>query len=100
MTARDEGLIRAHDDQHLFFATERGLILVSHDGDFYVLHRGIRRWLHQRGETATHAGILILPDNIGPEQKARILDIFAASGLPAANELYEWFPDRDWIRCP
>jgi predicted nuclease of predicted toxin-antitoxin system len=99
-TARDEGLIRAHDDEQLFFAAENGLILVSHDGDFYVLHRGIRRWLHSRGETAIHSGILIIPDNLSTEQKARLLDIFAASGLVAANELYEWFPDRDWVRCP
>ncbi len=97
---QDEHLIRAHDDEQLFFAAEHGAILVSHDGDFSVLHRGIRRWLRQRGETAIHAGILIVPDSISAEQKARILDIFAASDLPAANELYEWFSGREWVRCP
>lgn len=99
-TARDERLVRAHDDEQLFFAAERGMILVSHDNDFYVLHRGIRRWLRQRGETAIHAGILIISDMLGTEEKARRLDTFAASGLTAANELYEWFPEGDWVRCP
>ncbi len=99
-TARDARLIRAHDDEQLFFAAEKGLILVSHDDDFYVLHRGIRRWFGVWGEVTIHAGILILPDVLSIEQKARVLDIFAASNLPAANELYEWFLDRDWVRCP
>lgn len=99
-TARDERLVRAHDDEQLFFAAERGMILVSHDNAFYVLHRGIRRWLRQRGETAIHAGILIISDMLGTEEKARRLDAFAASGLTAANELYEWFPEGDWVRCP
>ena len=75
-------------------------MIYSPEESFYLLHRDIRRWLQQRGETAMHAGFLILPDDFGPERKARVLDIFAASGLPAANELYEWFPDRDWVRCP
>lgn len=99
-TARDERLVRAHDDEQLFFAAERGMILVSHDNDFYVLHRGIRRWLWQRGETAIHAGILIISDMLSTEEKARRLDTFAASILTAANELYEWFPEGDWVRCP
>ncbi len=99
-TARDERLVRAHNDEQLFFAAEKRMILVSHDNDFYVLHRGIRRWLWQRGETAIHAGILIIADVLNTEEKARCLDTFAASGLTAANELYEWFPDGDWVRCP
>ena len=100
VTAREVGALREDDDLHLFNATQRGCVLVSHDGDFYVLHRGLRRWASWWQRERFHGGILVTPDILSVAGEARILDIFAASGLLAANELYEWFPDRDWIHCP
>lgn len=99
-TAREIGALREHDDLHLFNATQQGCVLVSRDGDFYVLHRGLRRWAAWWQREPFHGGVLVTPDTLSVAGEARILDIFAASGLPAPNQLYEWFPDRDWIRCP
>lgn len=78
----------------MFFAHANNRILVAYDGHFYLVHRTLRRW----GVTDMHAGILIVPDTLSIAEQAGVLDIFAASQLPAANELYYWDVDRSWIR--
>lgn len=90
---------RAGDDEQLFLAWKNGWIMVTHDGDDYLLlHTALRRWANAWNMTDTHAGILILPYGFGEREQARRLDIFAASGLVIANELYDWQEIGGWIR--
>lgn len=100
ITAREIGALREHDDLHLFNATQQGCVLVSHDGDFYVLHRGLRRWAAWWQREPFHGGVLVTPDNLGVAGEARILDIFAASGLPTPNQLYGGSPTATGYVAP
>ncbi|MDQ6907458.1 MAG: DUF5615 family PIN-like protein [Chloroflexota bacterium] len=94
VTVDDIGLKGAHDEEHLFFARNQGRVFVSHDGDFYLIHRSLQRW----GVAVMHGGILITPDTLGVVQDARALDIFASSELPIANALYYWDERVSWVR--
>lgn len=94
VTVDDIGLKGAHDEEHLFFARNQGQIFVSHDGDFYLIHRALRRW----GVAVMHCGILITPDTLGVVPEARVLDIFASSELLTANALYYWDERLSWLR--
>ncbi len=94
ITVDDIGRKGAHDEDHLFFARTQGRIFVSHDGDFYLIHRSLQRW----DVAAMHSGILIISDMLGIAQEARAVDIFASSELPTANALYYWDERLSWIR--
>jgi uncharacterized protein DUF5615 len=99
ITTRSMHFERAGDDEQLFLAWQNGWIMVTHDGnDYLLLHTTLRRWASAWGVMGIHAGILILPYGFGEREQARRLDIFAASELVIANELYDWEEIGGWIR--
>jgi hypothetical protein len=56
-TADAEGRKGAPDEAQLWFAAQRGWIVLTHNGaDFHLLHRAWIRW----GVPRPHAGILVL----------------------------------------
>ena len=76
ITARDLGLERAGDDEHLLTAAQRGWILVTHNRQhFLLLHDAWRRWLRVFGVSTVHAGILHTPAWI-PEPNSATLARF------------------------
>lgn len=93
MTAQDCHLERATDREVLLWAGPSGLMVVSGDDDFLVLHRaGI----------VEHAGILLTPPIPGePWRRARdmayAIDALVRSGQPLVNALYIWKP-AGWAR--
>jgi predicted nuclease of predicted toxin-antitoxin system len=96
ITARDLGLERAGDDEHLLTAAQRGWILVTHNRQhFLLLHDAWRRWLRVFGVSTVHAGILIPPHGF-PSQTVQLLHDFLTSGLPLSNELYVWRSSSGW----
>ena len=103
VTARDLGLERARDDEHLLVAAERGRTLLTYNrDDFELLHDAWRRWSTAWQATATHAGILIVPPppHRSVAEAAGEVDSLLASGYPLANELYRWRPVGGWVRRP
>jgi hypothetical protein len=97
MTYLDAGLKGARDDVHLFTARLQDWILVTYNGnDFVLLHDGLHRW----AITNPHRGILVLPDNLANRVAAQALDVFIAAGLPILAELYEWNVPGSWVRRP
>ncbi len=103
ITARDLGLERARDDEHLLVAAERGRMLLTYNrDDFELLHDAWRRWSRAWQVTAAHAGILIAPHppHRSVAEAAREIDSLLASGYPLANELYRWRPVGGWVRRP
>ncbi|MCA1667103.1 MAG: DUF5615 family PIN-like protein, partial [Thermomicrobia bacterium] len=66
ITTRSMHFERAGDDEQLFLAWRNGWIMVTHDGnDYLLLHSTLRRWASAWGVTDIHAGILILPYGLG-----------------------------------
>lgn len=102
VTARELGLEDADDDVHLLVALQDGRILVTHNGDdFILLHRAWRRWTQFWRVSQPHAGILIIPQapHLSPTRATDELDRIQARAV-LANELYEyeWRTSRDWVR--
>ena len=98
ITARDRGLERAGDDEHLLIAAQRSWILVTHNRQhFFLLHDAWRRWLEVFGVPVIHAGILIPPHGF-PGQTVQLLYDLLASGLLLSNELYVWRSGAGWTR--
>jgi len=99
ITMRSMHFDRAGDDEQLFLAWQNGWIMVTHDGDDYLLlHTTLRRWASAWSMTDIHAGILILPYGLGEREQAWRLDIFAASSFVITNELDDWQEIGGWIR--
>jgi len=98
ITTRSMHSERAGDDEQLFLAWRNDWIMVTHDGDDYLLlHSALRRWASACGVTDIHVGALILPYGLGEREQARTLDIFVASALPITNAYYEWRADGSWV---
>jgi hypothetical protein len=97
-TAQDIGLKQATDELHLLTAVERGSILITCNvHDYELLHAAWLRWGHKWGITMPHPGILLLPHR-RPAELARALIELLAAGDPRPNELWQWQPDRAWVR--
>jgi hypothetical protein len=101
LTTREVRLERAPDGAQVLTAAQRGLALVTHDrDDFILLHDAWQRWAAAWGVTERHAGILVVAqDPVATAwQIAEAVDAFAQSGTPVANELYLWSPANNWRR--
>jgi hypothetical protein len=99
ITARDAGMIGTDDEEQVFFAWQRGFIIVTHNlTDFLLLHRTLHRWNSVWAHDSIHAGILAIRNALPIREQASILDIFIASGLPIVNALYEWRAVGSWVR--
>ncbi len=88
VTARDLGLERAGDDEHLLVCAERGWILVTdNEKDFALLHDAWRRWATAWRASRAHAGILVCPQSWLADRVAQELRDFLAGGYPLHNAL-------------
>lgn len=87
------------DDYHLYAATMRDEILISHDSDFFGIHGALHRMASDHGIAVMHAGILLVPQNRLTEHDiARYVDAFFAAALPIANRLYEYRAQGSWVQ--
>ncbi len=92
-------MIGAEDEEQVFFAWRRGLVIVTHNLTHFVLiHRTLHRWDTVWSHDSVRAGILIIPNALSIREQANVLDIFIASELPIANACYEWRSVGSWIR--
>ena len=98
------GRRRAHDDEQLAFAAERGFILITHNVDDYLLlQRAWRHWpdVWDINPRPRHAGILAIPqitrDHLA--DLAQEIDRFVRSATPLANRFHEWkWGRREWVQ--
>ena len=96
---RDLGYAKAPDDFHLYTATLRGEVLVTHDSDFIGIHGALFRFAHDHQIANVHAGILLFPqDNVRISDVSRYTDAFFAAELPIANRLYIYQESGSWVR--
>jgi hypothetical protein len=106
VTARQLGRERGRDHEHLAFAAQRGLILVTCNArDYRLLHDAWLNWpeVWQMTSRPQHAGILIVPhrapSGVTPAIGGLIRSVGDPSGL--ANQLFEWNPRTGlWLRRP
>jgi len=99
-TVRALGLGRAGDDEHFLRAAQDGRVLVTHNGqDFILRHNAWCRWTASWGVAARHAGVLVLPQVLPAISESAILTLLN-SGHPLANRLYEWIRGRGWAESP
>lgn len=99
VTTDEMGKKSAGDEEQLFLARRHRRVLVTHNGNnFLLLHRALHLWASVTGLTDVHAGVLILNDRLTNGEKARLLDLFAAEGLPTDNRCYEWRDPGGWTR--
>jgi hypothetical protein len=99
ITAHDQGLGAAGDDEHLLLAAQRGWTLVTHNRkDFLLLHDAWRHWASAWGVAEPHAGILIVPQPPGAShaQIAAALEALISGGPSLTNQLYLWRPASGW----
>ena len=95
ITVRDQGLLRAGDDEHLLLAAQRGWIFVTRNrDDFILLHNAWQRWTRAWQVQEQHAGILITPHEWVAAQTALEVHQFVQTGLPLQNQIYEWRQGR------
>ena len=103
LVTAEPGRRRAHDDEQLMFAAERGLILITHNvKDYLLLQRAWRHWPDVWGvePRPLHAGILAFPQ-VSEEHIvfiAEVIDQFIRSGAELANRFYEWKWGREWVQ--
>lgn len=115
MTAWELGLMGADDDVHLTAAAADRRILVTHNGDdFLLLHKAWIRWpsrwtaiIEQRlGAMVSipeyHAGVLIVPQapHSSPETVATEIDLFVNSSGALTNccFVYDWQSGPGWLQ--
>jgi Domain of unknown function (DUF5615) len=99
VTARSAGMIGAEDEDQLFFAWQRGLIIAAHNLiHFLLIHRTLHRWNSIWAHDSIHAGILAIRNSLPIREQASVLDIFIASNLPTANAFHEWRDVGSWVR--
>lgn len=94
----------AGDEEHLLFAARHGYVVVTRNArDFLLLHRAWLLWFVDFGVTPvpSHAGILVIPQDIGALFPSTALAYAAAANAIAsftqqtvlaqlANHLYLW----------
>jgi hypothetical protein len=99
-TARQLGLHKASDHQHLLIAAQRGWILVTRDKDFLLLHRAWQDWALAWGVAPIpeHRGILVVSDHWHLQRLADEVDALLTrlGGAPSVNTLYEWQDPAGW----
>ena len=96
---RDLGYAKAPDDFHLYTATLRDEVLMTHDADFIGIHGALFRFARDHQISDIHAGILLFPhDNIRTSDVLRYTDAFFAAELPIANRLYVYQETGSWVR--
>jgi uncharacterized protein DUF5615 len=103
LTSRQAGRLRAHDEEQLAFAAEPGRILITHNGDDYLLlQRAWRHWPNAWNlpTRPIHAGILVVPQQspLTIEQIVLEIDAFIRSGIRLENRYFEFSVGDGWIQ--
>lgn len=66
ISTHDEGREGSPDPHQLFYATERGWVLITHNAnDFILLHDAWHLWTYRWQVSHRHAGIVIAPQTRG-----------------------------------
>jgi hypothetical protein len=97
-TAKELGLDRARDHEHLLLAAKRHWVFATHDHHFEDLHRAWLLWSTAWGVTPVHAGIVIHPDEGVwlPQQAARELHKLLSAGMDLNNQCLTCRRDGNW----
>lgn len=100
--AREIGRERGDDAEHLFIAAHERRVIVTHDrDDFTLLHRAWLRWSAGWHISASHSGILIIPQppRLTVAQSAQeIHALVARQPNPIiANALFVWTTSAGWF---
>ena len=97
-TARNERMELATDDAHLLLTTRSHRILVSHNNkDFLLLHNAWGRWSQALCVPQAHAGILIVPENIGvPAMGQAVVELLASTAPDDVDDQFHRFSAGAW----
>jgi predicted nuclease of predicted toxin-antitoxin system len=99
--ARDLGLERAPDYEHVLTAALANRILLTRNwGDFKLLHGAWLHWTQAWQVTVVHAGILVVehqpPSRLAQEVDA-LIHLLYGHGQTLANRLYRWRVATGWV---
>jgi hypothetical protein len=103
ISTHDEGREGSPDPHQLFYATERGWALITHNaGDFRLLHDAWHFWTYRWQLPYRHAGIIIAPQSRGytPAFVAAHIDALTKQEDAFTNTLYDLQPAAGWVRTP
>jgi len=103
IATQDEGRQGSPDAHQLLYATERGWIIITHNGhDFALLHDAWHLWTYTWRLRHRHAGIILAPQTHGypPARVAQLIHDLASRERSFANGFYYWPPLGGWIRLP
>lgn len=97
ITADAAGRKGAPDEAHLWFATQRQWVLLTHNArDFRMLHRAWFLW----GVSQPHVGILVLeqlPTGLAPQAAQAIQQLLQLQPVPA-GQCWDWDQAHGWRR--
>lgn len=97
-TARDLGLERAPDTEHVLVASRHAWLLLTHnERDFKLLQDGWHRWSAAWNVSVEHAGIIVIPQ-WAPPRADTMVTTFLAGRPQLMNELYLWRSSVGWMR--
>ncbi len=99
VSAREIGQERGDDAEHLFIAAQQQRIVVTHDReDFTLLHRAWLRWSAGWHVSASHSGILIIPQppRLTVVQSDRAIDALIAQQPTMISTLFVWTTSMGW----
>lgn len=92
---------RADDAEHLFTAAQQRRIVITHDReDFTLLHRAWLRWSAGWQISASHAGVLIIPQppRLTVTQSEQEIASLLADQPIMTNALFVWTSSAGWTR--
>jgi len=97
------GRAHAGDEEQLAYSAQTGRILVTHNGDdFLLLQKAWRYWADLWGvqPKPMHAGILSVPQppKVTVDRLAHEIALFVRSHAVLANRFHEWTPARGWVQ--
>ena len=96
-TAKGLGMTASPDSNHLLYATQHGCVLITCNWrDFQLLHGAWKDWTRAWGVRHQHAPILVISQQILPQQASNMIDQQIQSGTALPNELHRYHPKVGW----
>lgn len=96
-TAKSLGMTASPDYDHLLHATRHGRVLITCNWrDFQLLHGAWKRWTQTWGVQRQHASILVISQQILPQQASATINQQIQSGATLPNELHRYHPKVGW----
>lgn len=93
----------AKDDEQLLFAAQQRRVLITHNiKDFQMLHDAWKRWSSAWEVDQPHSGLLIIPQppTWEADRAAQELHAFFQTFPVLANESYQYYAVTGWERRP